>query len=240
MQLTKLNRQHRQRRKSLAVWCIQIDALPIQKIGDEKMASRKKDDLSEADLHELAVIANKFHVEAEECAASMVLAAWQSGQALLAARVLCEHGDWLPWLEVNFQASQSTADRYMTLAANYPHVGSLDPALSITGALAKIEREREPETTEDNKPGKSIAKRDREVPTLAGKRFVKRFNSMLDDLGYIVQTSSQDGGFAAAVYEQLDELVEQRDELTRFIKRLRKQFDNLPPMDCIAAKEDSA
>jgi hypothetical protein len=215
------------------------------------MASRKTDDLAEADLEELAVIANKFHVEAEECATSMVLAAWKSGQALLAAKVLCEHGDWLPWLETNFQASHDTARLYMLLASNYEHVRNLDPALSLRGALAKIEREHEPEpadednrsetTSKDKKSGKSIAKRDREVPTLAGKRFVKRFNSMLEDLAYIVQTSSEDGGFAAAVHDQLDELVEQRDELTKLIKRLRRQFDNLPPMDCsIAEKEVSA
>jgi YD repeat-containing protein len=206
------------------------------------MASRKKNDLAGADLHELAVIANKFHDEVEHHATSMVESAWKCGQALLAAKVLCEHGDWLPWLEANFQASQKTAWQYMTLASNYTSGYNLDPDMSITGALAMIEREREPELTDDDKKsGKSIVKRDRQVPaSLTAQRFTRRLNSMFDDLGYIIQTSTEDGGFAAAAYDQLDQLTEQRDELTKLIRRLRKQFDNLPPMECVANKEISA
>ena len=51
------------------------------------------------------------------------------GQALIEARRLCVHGEWLPWLEEHFPASRRTAERYMSIARNAPDVSHL-PTLS--------------------------------------------------------------------------------------------------------------
>ncbi|WP_396349875.1 DUF3102 domain-containing protein [Gordonia amicalis] len=60
------------------------------------------------------------------------------GQVLIAAKSLVPHGQWLPWVKANFQGSQPTASRYVTLAQNYSRVNSLldnNPDLSIREAV---------------------------------------------------------------------------------------------------------
>lgn len=57
---------------------------------------------------------------------------------LITVKILVKHGEWLPWLEENFEGSQPTASRYMTLAENYSRVNSLldsNPDLSIREAV---------------------------------------------------------------------------------------------------------
>lgn len=97
--------------------------------------------VDETSLPELATMANRYHEEAESSAQSAVQAAWFAGKALLAAKNLCSHGQWLPWLKANFHSTQQTAHKYMTLASNYNHGCNFDPELSIRGALAAIQKE---------------------------------------------------------------------------------------------------
>lgn len=110
-------------------------------------------------LAELASEANRFHLEAESKAQSAVESAWFAGHALIAAKAQCAHGDWLPWLQANFSGSQPTASRYISLASNYSHANSLEPGVSLRGALAAIQKEnnrREPDPVNDPvqpKPG---------------------------------------------------------------------------------------
>src|SRR5262245_45595061 len=62
------------------------------------------------------------------------LRAWESlkdhrigiGNDLIAAKALCEHGDWLPWLRREFPHwSHDTAERHMRVAANFARVRTL-------------------------------------------------------------------------------------------------------------------
>jgi N6-adenosine-specific RNA methylase IME4 len=110
-------------------------------------------------LPELASEANRFHSEAESKAQSAVESAWYAGQALIAAKAQCAHGQWLPWLEANFDGSEATAQRYMQLA-NAARVRDLEPNTSLRGALAAIQKEnnrrRDPDPVTDPvqpKPG---------------------------------------------------------------------------------------
>ena len=70
----------------------------------------------------------------------------ESGQYLSDAKALCRHGEWLPWLETNFEASQPTAFRYMKLAErweelpNYSRVNNL----SLRQALELLADKPEP------------------------------------------------------------------------------------------------
>lgn len=102
-------------------------------------------------LPELASEANRFHAEAETKAHSAVESAWLAGKALAAAKEQCKHGEWLPWLDANFNGNASTATRYMQLA-NHARVHDLEPGTTLRGALAAIQKEngrREPDPVTD-------------------------------------------------------------------------------------------
>ncbi len=95
------------------------------------------DAVLEPGLSGLADTANKEHVLAQESAVGLVQHAAGSGAALTEAKSLLSHGEWLPWLADNFEASQQTASVYMRVAANYQRASSLDE-LSLRKALAAM------------------------------------------------------------------------------------------------------
>jgi hypothetical protein len=68
------------------------------------------------DLAMLAAEANKYHAEARNHAGNMLEAAWYAGNALNSAKAQCKHGEWLPWLEANFDGSVRNAENYMRIA----------------------------------------------------------------------------------------------------------------------------
>jgi hypothetical protein len=171
------------------------------------------DEGAEADLGELAVIANKFHdqeqeagKQEEEAGRARLEAAWNAGQALLAAKELCKHGEWLPWLDANFHGTQRTAQRYMAIASKTTRVSDLEKA-SIRGALETIslkdKLDDEPSPKPKGKRGKA------KTPS---QKFEKRCIALSDDISFIVHTAEKDAEFAAAASNSLDQLVEQRDE----------------------------
>jgi transposase len=80
----------------------------------EPAPKRSLDALS---LDELATTANREHNLALQAGAAMVEHAILSGEALLAAKQLVPHGEWLFWLHDNFtDGSRNTAYRFMRLA----------------------------------------------------------------------------------------------------------------------------
>ena len=94
-------------------------------------------DLSQADLPELAALANQHHTETVQRSVRTLESAWHAGRALNAAKDLCRHGEWLPWLAANFKATRTTATCYMQIAndANSHHLAS---AQSIDDMLKAI------------------------------------------------------------------------------------------------------
>lgn len=72
--------------------------------------------VGERTLSELAEEANNEHALAIQGARTTVEHAIRAGEALIAARRLCAHGEWLPWVDHNFSATQETASCYMRLA----------------------------------------------------------------------------------------------------------------------------
>jgi hypothetical protein len=179
-----------------------------------------QDDLDAANLGELAVIANKFHDEVKAAGGNLLEAVWSAGQILLTAKERCEHGEWLPWLEANFHGSQRTARRYMQVASNRSCVADLvdlDSTLSINAALDAITKKPEPPWY---KPKSKRSK----TTTTAGQKFVKRYIALCDDTSFIIDGVEKDAEFAGAAFEHLDRLVEQRDLLTKLIRKMRVQF----------------
>jgi len=125
--------------------------------------------VAEADLGELAAIANRYH---DRAVGAYLDAAWYSGHALNAAKDQLDHGKFLPWVEANFHGSRQTANDYMRIAgagdspANVVRSLHLDetPQPSInaaTKALAGAPGKSRPSK------GDSAAKQERTVRTNA-------------------------------------------------------------------------
>ena len=52
-----------------------------------------------------------------------------------------QHGEWLPWLAENFDASEDTAENYMRIASNSERVRNMDtPNLSLRSVLKRLDR----------------------------------------------------------------------------------------------------
>jgi hypothetical protein len=60
------------------------------------------------------------------------------GEHLLTAKDLLPHGDFVDWLAAKCHYSQQHAWRLMFLARNHSRVSSLDPGISLRGAVAAI------------------------------------------------------------------------------------------------------
>jgi Protein of unknown function (DUF3102) len=70
----------------------------------------------------------RFTTEARKLRASDRANAVAWGRLLLEAEAACDHGEWLKWLDREFDRSTSTAERFMNLArmeAKFPTVGNL-------------------------------------------------------------------------------------------------------------------
>ena len=119
-------------------------------------------------LIDLARLANEAHRMAEGAAVSALEYARAAGEHLTRAKAQCRHGEWLPWLEANFEATRATAANYMRLSANWdsPNVqrvlhlgGGLRAALAelaeprplpAPGGIFDAATDDEPDATFDN------------------------------------------------------------------------------------------
>lgn len=99
---------------------------------------------------ELAEIANREHALARQAGESMIEHAIRAGDALTAAKAQVQHGEWLPWLEKNVEASERTARAYMQVASNRQRVADLEEP-SLRKALAAVGRRQS--VTYKNQPG---------------------------------------------------------------------------------------
>ena len=73
-------------------------------------------------MQELATQINEQHRLVEGAARATINYALQAGQLLLEAKSRCRHGQWQPWLEVNFEDSVRTAQSYMRIADHWPEI----------------------------------------------------------------------------------------------------------------------
>jgi hypothetical protein len=77
-------------------------------------------------LFDLAAIANEAHALALQSGIEMIEQWIRAGMALIAAKGQVRHGEWLPWLAANFDASEDTAQGYMKVARNTERVRYLE------------------------------------------------------------------------------------------------------------------
>ncbi|MBN2291803.1 MAG: DUF3102 domain-containing protein [Pirellulales bacterium] len=67
-------------------------------------------------LGQLAEEINQAHHEAETALNAGLQHAFRAGELLAVAKTRCKHGEWLSWLEDNFDGSVRTAQAYMRVA----------------------------------------------------------------------------------------------------------------------------
>lgn len=117
-----------------------------------------KNDLKTFDdlpLETLIEMANERGEEVEKHVKNAVFSAVACGKALSSAKKQIPHGEWLAWLGKNWNYSQQTASRYMTIAANYLTLAELKDAKDINDALRMIAERKESETPrEERKTGR--------------------------------------------------------------------------------------
>lgn len=109
-------------------------------------------DLSVASMTKLAKIANDAAASVEQHAFDAAQQAVVCGQALIAAKEKCPHGDWGQWLTDNFDYSQSTATRFMKLA-NSSRVTNLPDYKTVRQALIAVS-EAQPKNDGSDEPAK--------------------------------------------------------------------------------------
>lgn len=129
----------------------------------------------------LAAEINFLHDEAERHANMAVVYAARCGAKLLEVKAGLQHGEWLPWLKVNFHASQQQAAKYAKLAESYPEL--LDPNYApgrnlpgIKNALALITADDETKAIVQEKldAGESVTVREiEELKRLAAEKDIE-------------------------------------------------------------------
>ncbi len=88
---------------------------------------------------QLTSLADEIRVEVAAAEAdwqSAVKHAITAGEKLTEAKALVNHGEWLPWLEANFDGSERTARNYMRLASNRQRVADLPTVRDALATLA--------------------------------------------------------------------------------------------------------
>lgn len=96
-------------------------------------------------LGDLARLANEAHRRAEGAAVSALEHAREAGEHLTRAKAQCRHGEWLPWLEANFEGTERTARNYITVARRWDELTENRQRvadLSLRAALAELAEPR--------------------------------------------------------------------------------------------------
>jgi hypothetical protein len=114
-------------------------------------------------------IANEAAEEVESSARKTVEHAERCGRALIAVKEKTPHGKWLAWLGANFDHSQKTASRYMTIASNYSSMTNLTDANDINEALRMIAENQETPKRE-RKPSVEVIEVEASVPPQQSSR----------------------------------------------------------------------
>ena len=88
-------------------------------------------------IPDLKVIINREHQLAGEAALSFAAHAALCGDALIAVKEQLAHGEFMPWVDANVDASYETAKRYMRVARNWSRVTDL-PETTLRRARAEL------------------------------------------------------------------------------------------------------
>jgi hypothetical protein len=100
----------------------------------------------ERDLSTLADEIRREAELAEQRLRDALAHAIRTGELLIEAKGQLRHGEWLPWLRVNFPNSERTASNYMRLARKSDTVADLP---TVSAAIAALTEPREQRDQDD-------------------------------------------------------------------------------------------
>ena len=104
-----------------------------------------KNAVSTASLADYAEVINDEHQLAYGRAEEAMDHVRKAGEVLIKAKAAMKHGEWLPWLESNVDASVRTVQSYMRVAQHWSELSALPAdtaALTIQGALETLAKPR--------------------------------------------------------------------------------------------------
>jgi Protein of unknown function (DUF3102) len=103
---------------------------------------------AELTLDALAAEANQAHEACESSYAGALAHALRCGEVLAEAKSRLAHGEWLPWLDVNFNGAGRTAQRYMQIAdapeanaSSTTHLETIEAVLTVVSTARPSEPE---------------------------------------------------------------------------------------------------
>lgn len=174
---------------------------------------------------------NAEHRLAQEAFGEAVQHAIRAGELLAAAKAQLGHGEWLPWLELNFDFSRQTASAYMRLAANREQI-EMESAPSISAALKQLAPGPPTSKPEPPPPAPYIADTERKVQLAKAAREklfrVASAPASLDAICTADQGPSEalnlDRALAVASDEEIDNVISDLDHGIRRYKELRDEL----------------
>lgn len=98
-----------------------------------------------ADLSELAARINREHQAGTAATRKGLENFREAGEALIKAKGLCGHGEWLKWLEKNVHFDRRTATNYMKIAREWETVSHLESMRDVLRVLTS-DTEDEPDS----------------------------------------------------------------------------------------------
>jgi hypothetical protein len=102
-------------------------------------------------LDNLAGRINKHHRDVNAAVGRALNHARMAGKLLAEAKPKVRHGEWLPWLEANFEGSERVAQMYMRVYSRWEEIEANTKSVSdltLSEALSSIESPRGPLTIE--------------------------------------------------------------------------------------------
>lgn len=193
------------------------------------------------DVESLAIIANEAAGEVEKSARKTVEHAARCGRALLAIKQQTAHGQWLAWLGANFDHSQQTASRYMTIAANYSSMSNLQEAKDVNDALRMIaenpdtpkrERKSSVEVVEPKRPDQKPEKTQGETTTLAvsredtrkapGHRPPEKFTAVTPS--YDADEDESEADDESPIVEERRDMLDMFEDMKQLIREAMHEF----------------
>jgi len=98
-------------------------------------------EIEKSQLVELAERINKEHRQVETAVGRALGHARRAGKLLVEAKGKVRHGEWLPWLEANFEGTERVAQMYMRVHSRWDEIEANTKSVSdltLSGALRSI------------------------------------------------------------------------------------------------------
>lgn len=181
---------------------------------------------SSAELDNIATAIQVEHEAAQSAFRTAVEHAIRCGELLVEAKAQARHGEWGPWLEENFPASQRTAQGYMRLAVRAEDAQAL-AHLGIEGALRQLAAPKAPGANNGG-PAGELEEIDAELEELDRERAVDRAES--DALG--ARAAGMEGRpIPLEMFMEKENLIDRADERALRARALRVKLGRVRRAD---------